>query len=265
MFVSEQYVLKKSIFGLQGMEKFIFFMVLLNAALLSGNSYLHLFLILFIFIGFFAYGLAFKKLICLLSLPFGFIVLGSISIAFSLHADPQTSLFCFDTMGLCIGFEEEGVNKAFSLFMKAMAAVMALNYLILSCSLSEINDMGRRLKIPLILRELFVLTYRYISLLFSFTNQVHLSQRNRLGYVNRRKSVLSVGMLFSAVFIKSLLFANRSLEALQSRGYDGEFYFREQNKPVRLKQVLLLFLLAIFLLLFHFVSLNLDLFIENFN
>ena len=254
MFISERYVLKKSIFGLHSMEKFALFMVLLNAALLSGNSYLHLFLILFISLGFFVHGLGFLKLIRLLALPFGFIVLGSISIAFSLHADPESSLFCFDTMDLCIGLEEAGLNKALSLFMKAMAAVMALNYLILSCSLSEINDIGRRLRIPLILRELFVLTYRYISLLFSFTNQVHISQRNRLGYVNRKKSVLSIGMLFSSVFIKSLLFSNRSLEALQSRGYDGEFYFNEQNMPIRLKQVLLLILLGILLIVIHFVT-----------
>lgn len=237
------------------MEKFTLFMVLLNAALLSGNSYLHLFLILFICSCFLAYKLEFLKLIRLIALPFGFIVLGSISIAFSLHANPKNCLICYDAMGLCIGLEEAGINKAFSLFVKAIAAIMSLNYLILSCSLSEINDIGRRLRIPLILRELFVLTYRYISLLFSFTNQVHISQRNRLGYVNRKRSILSIGMLFSSVFIKSLLFSNRSLEALQSRGYDGEFYFRQQEDSFRLKQLVLIVSLGFLLVSINYFSL----------
>ncbi|WP_461637746.1 cobalt ECF transporter T component CbiQ [Labilibaculum euxinus] len=230
------------------MEKFILFMVLLNCALLSGNLYMHLFLISLISIGFLTHGIDLIKLLRLIALPFGFIVLGSISIAFSLHADPENSLFCFDSMGLCIGLETAGLHKALDLFFKAMAAVMALNYLILSCSLSELNDIGRKLKIPLILRELFVLTYRYISLLFTFTGQVHIAQRNRLGYARRKQSISSVGMLFSSVFIKSLLFSDRSLEALQSRGYNGEFYFRQQKEVLRLKQVLSMLVFGILLL-----------------
>lgn len=235
-------------------------MVLLNCALLSENAYLHLFLILMISIGFFTHGIGLRKLLRLITLPFGFIVLGSISIAFSFHADSERSLFYFDSMGLCIGLETAGLHKATVLFFKAMAAVMALNYLILSCSLSELNDIGRRLRIPLILRELFVLTYRYISLLFSFTNQVHIAQRNRLGYANRKQSIPSVGMLFSSVFIKSLLFSNRSLEALQSRGYHGEFYFRQQKESLRLKRVLLMLVFGILLLFFDNYSNLFDLF-----
>jgi cobalt/nickel transport system permease protein len=230
------------------MEKFILFMVLLNCALLSGNSYVHLFLIFLISIGFLIHGIDLRKLLRLIVLPLGFIVMGSISIAFSLHTDPKSSLFCFDSMGLCIGLEATGLHKALDLFFKAMAAVMALNYLIISCSLSEVNDIGRRLRIPLILRELFVLTYRYISLLFTFTNQVHIAQRNRLGYASKKQSILSVGMLFSSVFIKSLLFSNRSLEALQSRGYHGEFYFRQQKEALRLKRVLSMLVFGMLLL-----------------
>lgn len=251
MFISEQYILKKSIFGLHSMEKFILFMVLLNVALLSGKSYVHLLLIILISIGFLTHGIGLGKLLRLIALPLGFIVMGSISIAFSLHADPKSSLLCFNSLGLCIGLENAGLGKAIELFFKAMAAVMALNYLILSCSLSEINDIGRRLKIPLILRELFVLTYRYISLLFTFTGQVHIAQRNRLGYASKKQSIVSVGMLFSSVFIKSLLFSNRSLDALQSRGYHGEFYFREQREELRVKRVL-------FMLGFGFMVLFLD-------
>jgi len=245
------------------MEKFILFMVLLNVALLSGNSYVHLFLISLISIGFFTHGIGLRKLIRLIALPFGFIVMGSISIAFSLHADPESSLFCFDSMGLCIGLESAGLAEAIGLFFKAIAAVMALNYLILSCPLSEINDIGRRLRIPLILRELFVLTYRYISLLFSFTNQVHIAQRNRLGYANRKQTISSLGMLFSSVFIKSLLFSNRSLEALQSRGYHGEFYFRQQKESLRLKRVLLMLVFGILVLFLDNYSNLFDLFSHN--
>lgn len=245
------------------MEKFILFMVLLNVALLSGNSYVHLFLISLISIGFFTHGIGLRKLIRLIALPFGFIVMGSISIAFSLHADPESSLFCFDSMGLCIGLESAGLGEAIGLFFKAIAAVMALNYLILSCPLSEINDIGRRLRIPLILRELFVLTYRYISLLFSFTNQVHIAQRNRLGYANRKQIISSLGMLFSSVFIKSLLFSNRSLEALQSRGYHGEFYFRQQKESLRLKRVLLMLVFGILVLFLDNYSNLFDLFSHN--
>ena len=254
MFFCEQYIFEKSPFGLQGMEKLILFMVLLNAALLSGQTYLHLFLLCFIVGSFLAYGMQVRKLICLLALPLGFVILGSISIAFTLHANPNTSLFCWEIKNICIGIEEAGLNKATALFCKAMAAVMALNYLIFSCSLSEINEMGRKLRVPLILRELFVLTYRYISLLFGFTTQVHIAQRNRLGYVNRKQSILSLAMLFSSVFIKSLQYSQCNLEALQSRGYKGEFYFQNQNKPIRLRQIVAILIFTLFLVTINCLS-----------
>jgi len=245
------------------MEKFILFMLLLNAALLSDEIILHFILFVGIVLCFLIYGMSLLKMMRLLMLPFGFILLGSISIALSLHANPETSLFCWEGTSICIGVEEEGLQKALALFCKAMAAVMALNYLVLSCPLSEINDIGRRLRIPLILRELFVLTYRYITLLFGFTTQVHIAQRNRLGYASKRKSISSISMLFSSVFIKSLQYSQRNFEALQSRGYTGEFYFNEQSKPLRIKQVAFLFLLAVLLFVVHFAISNSELIIKN--
>jgi cobalt/nickel transport system permease protein len=233
------------------MEKFILFMLLLNAALLSDQIYLHLILIAGIVASFLLHGLSVAKMFRLLILPLGFIILGSISIAVSLHANPETSLYCWESTGICLGIEREGLNKAVELFCKAMAAVLALNYLIISCPLTEINEIGRRLRVPLILRELFVLTYRYIALLFGFTIQVHIAQRNRLGYVSRRKSISSLSMLFSSVFIKSLQYSQRNLEALQSRGYTGEFFFKEQSSALRLKQLFLLVLLAVLLIVLH--------------
>jgi len=264
LFFQERYILKKSLFGLQGMEKFILFMILLNAALLSDQMILHLILLLGIVLCFLIYGMSLQKMLRLLVLPFGFILLGSISIALSLHANPETSIFCWEGTSICIGVEEEGLQKAIALFCKAMAAVMALNYLILSCPLSEINDIGRRLRVPLILRELFVLTYRYITLLFGFTTQVHIAQRNRLGYASKRKSISSISMLFSSVFIKSLQYSQRNFEAMQSRGYTGEFYFNEHSKAMRLLPLILLGLLAIFLLSIHYFLSNSSFIIYNF-
>ncbi|WP_227006122.1 cobalt ECF transporter T component CbiQ [Marinifilum sp. N1E240] len=247
---------------MQGMEKFILFMLLLNAALLSDQTGLHIFLLASIVLCFLIYGMSLLKMMRLLMLPFGFILLGSISIALSLHANPEISLFCWEGTSICIGVEEEGLQNAIALFCKAMAAVMALNYLILSCPLSEINDIGRKLRIPLILRELFVLTYRYIALLFGFTTQVHIAQRNRLGYASKRKSIASISMLFSSVFVKSLQYSQRNFEALQSRGYTGEFYFNEQSKPVRLNQLIVLILVGVGLLTIHFI-LNSSFIIHN--
>jgi cobalt/nickel transport system permease protein len=239
------------------MEKFILFMLLLNAALLSDQIYLHLILIAGIVCSFLMHGLSVVKMFRLLVLPLGFIVLGSISIAVSFHANPETSVYCWESTGICLGIEREGLNNAIELFCKAMAAVLALNYLIISCPLTEINEIGRSLRVPLILRELFVLTYRYIALLFGFTIQVHIAQRNRLGYVSKRKSISSMSMLFSSVFIKSLQYSQRNLEALQSRGYTGEFYFKEQSNALRIKALLLLILFAGLLLAAHVVLSNL--------
>lgn len=250
MFYQDYYKLRKPIFALQGMEKLLFFLLLLHTAILSNLLFLHVFLLLACAIVFVSYGLSVKQLFHLILLPLGFVSLGCLSIAIGVHANEQ-SLFYFPFLGIDWGVEALALQNALALFFKAMASVMTLHYLLLSCSVWEINDMCRRLKVPLILRELFVLTYRYIVLLFTFNQQVKIAQTSRLGYVNRKASWRSISMLLSSVFIKSISYSTEHISALQSRGYVGEFFFKEEHQKVRMKVVFVMVLYSLIVVAIH--------------
>ena len=65
------------------------------------------------------------------------------------------------------------------------------------------------------------------------------SAESRLGYVDFRTSCYSFGQVASNLLIVSLKRGNDYYNALESRCYDGELRFLEEEKPVKGKQVVL--------------------------
>ena len=80
-----------------------------------------------------------------------------------------------------------------------------------------------RLRVPAYFREIFILVYRFIFIIFEMWRNIYLSQRSRSGYAGLARAYRSTGALMSSVLVKSLSFGEKSHQALLSRGYTGEF------------------------------------------
>ena len=94
-------------------------------------------------------------------------------------------------------------------------------FLSLNTPVTDLTMALGRLHVPKLLVELMELIYRFIFVLAETASNIRTAQDSRLGYRGFRRSVSSLGMLASMVFLRAWRKADRIYTALESRGYTG--------------------------------------------
>ena len=172
----------------------------------------------------------------LMTIPIVFMLLGSAAIAAGFSRQPVGDyhlnlhfFYLYATRG--------SIERALFLILKAFGAVSAMFMLTLSTPSCEIISALRRLHVPKLIVELMNMIYRYIFIMMDTQHKMRNSAESRLGYCDFRTSCYSFGGIASNLFIVSLKKANAYYDAMESRCYDGELRFLEEDKPVKQGQV----------------------------
>ena len=129
--------------------------------------------------------------------------------------------------------------RAAELVLKALGAVSSLYMLTLTTPLGELITVLRKAHVPKVLVELMHMIYRYIFIMLDTHSRMKNSAESRLGYVDFKTSCYSFGQVASNLLIVSLKRGNAYYNALESRCYDGELRFLEEEKPVHGRQIAL--------------------------
>ena len=108
------------------------------------------------------------------------------------------------------------------LVARAFGCAAAMNFLALTTPMVDLIDLMRRVHVPDLLIELFTLIYRFIGALSESLERMYTAQDSRLGYSSLRRSMTSVGLLGSQLFIDAYRRSQRLQLALDSRCYDGQ-------------------------------------------
>ncbi len=245
MFISEKYNLLQAKLTWHPFEKFTFFVAFLLGSLLTQNT-LSPFLIVACISSFFLYqGLSVKALLQIAALPMSFMLVAVVSIICIINHESFEAIYITQIGDYYIGFSQISLDAGIFIIGKAMGAMFAFYFLILTSPIDEIEYLLRKMKLPDLLIELFVLSFRFITILLLFSRQCYLSQRKRMAYSNFPSSINALGMLISSVLIKSLIHADFSQQALLNRGYRGEMRFIETHESFKLKRTLIPILLMI--------------------
>lgn len=125
--------------------------------------------------------------------------------------------------------------RALEVSLRAMGAVSALYFWILTTTVSEILAVLRRCHMPGLLTALLYLTYRYIFVLTDVWQDMHMAARSRLGYTDYRTSLRTFGGIGSNLLALSLKRADDSYRAMESRCYDGDIRFLETEQTGRFR------------------------------
>ncbi|MDO4555050.1 MAG: cobalt ECF transporter T component CbiQ [Lachnospiraceae bacterium] len=173
----------------------------------------------------------------LMTIPIAFMIFGSVAIAAGFSRQPlgdyNLSLHFFYLYAT-----KSSILKALFLILKAFGAVSAMFMLTLSTPASEIISALQRLHVPQMIVELMNMIYRYIFIMMDTQRKMKNSAQSRLGYCDFKTSCLSFGGIASNLFIVSLKKANAYYDAMESRCYDGELRFLEEEKKVETIEVL---------------------------
>jgi cobalamin biosynthesis protein CbiM/cobalt ECF transporter T component CbiQ len=125
-----------------------------------------------------------------------------------------------------------GITTAVTTFFRVLGAVSAMFFLVLTTSINDLFVSLKKVHIPKILIEISLLTYRYIFVFMEVSAKMNTAQQLRLGQRGWFNRIRSTSLLASNLFIRTLEQGERTLVAMNARGYDGDIRILEdQPKP----------------------------------
>jgi cobalt/nickel transport system permease protein len=161
---------------------------------------------------------------------------------------------------------DNGLTTFYSVLLKSFLSLLLLSSMIASTDEREIFWGLRKLHIPKIVVSIMFLMYRY---LFLFREEFSIGQKaiNARIFCKRRFIInKKLSHLIGYLFIRSYMKAENIFMAMQSRGFDGNFYLSSEGPKIKKSSIavisfLMLFNIAIravsFTGLLNFVRLNL--------
>lgn len=156
-------------------------------------------------------GVKLRDYISLLAIPLFFIVFGGAALIF--------------TTGDAV--------QAAEVTLRAIGAVSAFYFLLLSTPVSDILAVLRKCHVPGIMIELMYLIYRFIFVLTDVWNSMNTAAQSRLGYVDYRTSLHTFGRIAGNLLVLSMRRADAFYDAMESRCYAGELCFLEETERCR--------------------------------
>ena len=184
----------------------------------------------------------------LLFIPFGFLMVGTITILIN-----RFDLNHIYLLGVKIGKYAYGIDwgtltNSLKLVLKALGGVSCMYCLSLSTPMTDLFQVLRRTKIPAVIVTLMELIYRYIFVLLDEVGRMNIAKNSRLGNCNFRTSLRSTSELISMLFIRAYNRSDRVYAALESRGYSGQFVTLDEEYIHGKKMYMLAILLCLLLL-----------------
>lgn len=204
------------------MEKMFFSLGALSLSLSTDNPVIMAcLLIIMSLIIVFPAGIKIVDYVKLLSIPFIFILSGVLTIIVEINSQSGNYIWQGRFTGLVFSVSAESAVSGGILFLRSFTSVSCLYFLILTTPITDVEYILKKMKLPALFREMFMMIYRFIFVTAEMAGMIVVSQRSRSGYNSIKNSINSIGLLASSVFVKSYFFSKASYKAMISRGCDG--------------------------------------------
>lgn len=151
---------------------------------------------------------------------------------------------------------KSGISLSVNTFLRVEGALSCLFFLVLTTSITDLCVLLRRIHIPQVMVEMSMLIYRYIFLFLEVSEKMSLAQKLRLKRSGWLKSIRSLSMLIGSLFIRTLDQGERTLIAMNARGYDGEIRILEDFPSPRKIMLLSILVFDISMIVLIFLTIN---------
>ena len=178
-----------------------------------------------------------KLYLKLLLAPMGFAIAGVLIIAFFSGSGPE--LLSFKFLGYPLSIRADGFELASLVLARSISGMCCLYFLALTTPMIELFAVLKASKLPESVIELSMLIYRYIFVFLDMALSIRYAQTVRLGYSSFSRSLRSLGMLGSTLFVRSWEQGDKLFLAMNSRCYDGKMTLFEVKRPVGASELLL--------------------------
>ncbi|MCL2358276.1 cobalt ECF transporter T component CbiQ [Candidatus Bathycorpusculum sp.] len=151
---------------------------------------------------------------------------------------------------------KSGLIMSITTFLRVEGALSCLFFLVLTTSITDLCVLLRRIHMPQVMVELSMMIYRYIFVFLEISEQMSLAQTLRLrrsGWLNR---IRALSMLIGSLFIRTLDQGERTLAAMNARGYDGDIRILEDFASPKKLVLLGIVIFDVLLVILLFLTLN---------
>ena len=129
--------------------------------------------------------------------------------------------------------------------LRSFSSITVIYFLICSTPVIDLDYIFEKLKFPKIFREMFLLIYRYIFLLFDNKEKLHNAQEVRLGYSSFKNGMKSFPMLVVAMLKKTYYYNLNSIKAVESRMGKDFIFSQRKYKKIGFEIIFVIILFAI--------------------
>lgn len=158
-----------------------------------------------------------------MSLPFGFLLVEVLTILFSVTRDPHTLAMSVPVGHYWLGITASGLTAANETFWRSLTALAATFWLVLNLPFPQLIVLLKRARVPRLLTEQILLTWRFIFILLDEALAIHRAQTLRFGYRSLPKSYRSLAMLVGLLFTRVLIRYQQMATTLDIKLYQGDF------------------------------------------
>jgi cobalt/nickel transport system permease protein len=169
-------------------------------------------------------GIPYRIYVQLFSLAIGFWLTSIpaliIGIAERSHPD---AILGFSIGSIYFYLSQQGSLQAALIFTRTISTVTCLYFILFTTPFTEILQVLRQIRCPVILTELLLLMYRFIFILLSTASELWTAQHSRNGYRSTRRWFHSLSLLISQLFRKTMGNYQQFVLSTAARGFNGEF------------------------------------------
>lgn len=159
-----------------------------------------------------------------MALPFGFLLVGVLTILFSIGRDPQSLWWGISIGHYWLGMTPSGLITANDTFWRSLCALSATFWLVLTLPFDQLIVLLQRARVPRLITEQILLTWRFIFILLDEALAIHRAQTLRFGYRSLPKGYRSLAMLVGLLFTRVLMRYQQMATTLDIKLYQGDFH-----------------------------------------
>lgn len=159
-----------------------------------------------------------------LLIPFSFLAVGLVAIIISFARQPDVLMWSIQLGKYWVGLDPAGIATANLTFWRSMAALAATFWFMLNMPFEQLIKLMKHGRIPLVLIEQILLTWRFIFIFLEEAAVIYHAQSLRFGYRNLRTGYRSLAMLVTMLFSRVMMRYQQMSVALDVKLYQGNFH-----------------------------------------
>jgi cobalt/nickel transport system permease protein len=149
-----------------------------------------------------------------------------------------------------------GISLSLNIFFRVVGSFSCLFFLVLTTSITDLCVLLRRGRVPQVLVEMSLLIYRYIFVFLEVSEKMDTAQRLRLRPSGWIKKIRSLALLAGSLFIRTLEQGERTLVAMNARGYNGTIRVIDDFPAPRKAMLLAIVVFDVIFVILIFLTIN---------